>query len=162
MKKNISVRNDLVFLTIKPINLFVSLLVISSESNVLLKCKLNKHSGKEDLEHFKIPKDVSKLPVLSMLIKDNIQKTETKEEIKSSLLQNKHTPSKIFETENKTCSIHKNEKLRYLCEDPLQFLCVYWAFEQKQSHPHIIITEIEKSLSKLLHNFQCKLHWKSK
>lgn len=73
--------------------------------------KLKTSNSNNSISQFKIPKDISKLPVLSMLIK-----TKRLESHSSSDTNLTFSKSKTPTLETKVCKKHTNEKLLYLCE----------------------------------------------
>ncbi|CAI2383587.1 unnamed protein product [Moneuplotes crassus] len=116
----------------------------------IIRLQIQKARGME--MNFKIPKDISRLPVLSMLINKSTVRNTTASNSKLFTKNVKESLSSVRENtkELKLCSKHKSEKLLYYCENTSEIMCVYCAFETKQSTPDFQITEVHKKLDKLL------------
>ena len=117
--------------------------------------QMRKHTGSEEFDHYQIPKDISKLPILSMLINCKIPRTESITSVETTMTFAK---PKILNSSRaeKVCPKHTNEKLRYLWENTGEVTWVYCAFAMKQSDPDLVISELDQTLSNLLKNFEVK------
>jgi hypothetical protein len=137
----------------------------------IVKMQIQAHSGnsKAGEENIKIPKDISKLPVLSMLINGNKSKKNSEKRVDTEASNDTHLTFSKDKYHIKACPKHPNEKLMYLCysknevmwnDDVEPLMCVYWAFNLKQKDPTSRIEEISIVLSNLLSNFKKDLESK--
>lgn len=89
--------------------------------------QIQSHSGgsKTGEESIKIPKDISKLPILSMLINGSKPKKNTEKRVDTEGSNDTHLTFSKEKYQLKACSKHPNEKLLYLCCSTEEVMCVY-------------------------------------
>jgi len=117
----------------------------------IIKMQIQKNSSKGE-SPFQIPKDIGRLPVLSMLI--NLPPHVAHQQVVAEERDQKEASG--TQKAVKLCHKHSNEKLLYLCEESQEVVCVYCAFSLKQANPTAKIEEIDKTLDKMLEVFKDK------